>query len=64
MKFEIDEEQLKKIQEWKNTLKVEYTGAIGGRFTYEFTPTGIGTAITVKDCVTDQSLDVSDYDNW
>ena len=40
------------------------TGAIGGRFTFEFTPTGIGMAIKIKDKITKQDLDLTDYESW
>jgi len=36
----------------------------GGRFTIRFTPTGIGTAVRVSDCVGDHELDLSDYSDW
>ena len=39
-------------------------GAIGGRFTYEFTPTGIGTAIRVRCACDDWEIDLTDYDMW
>ncbi len=50
--FPISEEEDKKINEWieKQMEKVPgIGGASGGRFTYQFTPTGLGTAGTVID---------------
>lgn len=41
-----------------------YLGAVGGVFTYTFTPTGIGTVIRVVCSYTKAELDVSDYDSW
>lgn len=41
-----------------------YTGAIGGRFTFMFTPNSIGIGVRVKDAVTERELDLSEYDNW
>lgn len=47
--FEISEDERLAIQEWKVKHVAEkhkgngYAGAIGGRFTYHFTPTSIGT---------------------
>lgn len=38
-----------------------YCGAIGGQFTYEFTPTSIGVIIVVKDAITDEKIDLTDY---
>jgi hypothetical protein len=39
----------------------ENQGAIGGRLTYCFTPTSLGT-ITKVQCACGQSVDVTDYD--
>lgn len=50
--FPISEEEDKKINEWieKQMEKVPgIGGASGGRFTYQFTPTGLGTAGTIID---------------
>lgn len=38
-------------------------GAIGGRLTFSFTPTGLGPIITVK-CACGEEKDVSNYDMW
>lgn len=54
--FPISEKEEKKINEWIKTLPEAYTGAIGGRFTYEFYPTGLGTAGTIEDGVTGQKF--------
>lgn len=46
--FDITEEEHKAIYEWMEQFRGRNYGAIGGGFTYEFTPTGIGTIGTVK----------------
>ncbi len=58
--FILNVEQIKKLNDWSETLPDVYTGAVGGRFTYSFTPTSIGTFITVTDCITKKELDLSD----
>ena len=45
--FPITPEQDVKIKEWKKKYEGQHFGAIGGAFTYSFTPTGIGTFATV-----------------
>ena len=45
--FPITPEQNAKIKEWKKKYEGQHFGAIGGAFTYSFTPTGIGTFATV-----------------
>ena len=50
--FPISEEEDKNIKEWKKNQQKKSPGiggAAGGRFTYEFTPTGLGTAGTIID---------------
>lgn len=39
------------------------SGAIGGRLTYSFTPTGIGVAVTIH-CACGKEANVTDYDSW
>lgn len=52
--FDITEDEQKAIDEWveKHTQEKHngntYSGAIGGRYTYEFTPTSIGTIGIIK----------------
>jgi hypothetical protein len=41
-----------------------YTGAIGGGETYEFTPTSLGPIVKVRYSLTDNTIDVTDYDMW
>jgi len=41
-----------------------YTGPIGGGLTYSFTNTSIGVVITVKESITGETLDISDYESW
>lgn len=37
---------------------------IGGKFTYIFTPTGIGTAIIVRCNACGEEKDITDVDSW
>jgi hypothetical protein len=41
-----------------------YYGCSGGAYTYEFTPTSIGIVVVIRNCITNDSLDLTDYDNW
>lgn len=65
--FVLTAEQHKKYDEWrieKNKTKGEvYVGAIGGAYTFCFTPTGLGDMIEVK-CADGTKLDLTDYDLW
>lgn len=64
--FIIEESQNIRIREFKNECLSDkaYEGAIGGRFTYCFTPTSLGTVIKVKDYISKREIDVSDYNSW
>ncbi len=62
--FSLDKAQAAKMTEWANKHKKVYTGAIGGRYTYSFTPTSIGLVVKVKDAITGEEIDLTDYDMW
>lgn len=64
MKFELSEEEQEKLAAWRSTHEEVYTGAIGGRYTYSFTPTSLGEVILVTDNVTGEELNLTDYESW
>lgn len=57
--FELTEGQVQKFNQWRATKPEIYVGAIGGAYTFEFTPTGIGMVVTVK-CADGTELDLTD----
>lgn len=54
---------LKWMKVHKKMCKQKDVGAIGGRYSFEFTPTSIGMAIAVK-CTCGEKENVTDYDCW
>jgi hypothetical protein len=64
MNFTLTSDQIKKLEEWMDTLPVVPTGSIGGRFTYRFTPHSIGLGVSVYDEATKEELDLTDYESW
>ena len=64
--FTIPANLMKKFEEWKESLpKKGYDDAtIGGRFTFEFTPTGVGTEIWIIDQATDMAIHLTEDENW
>lgn len=38
-------------------------GAIGGQYTYSFTPTSLGTAVSMR-CACGKEENVTEYDSW
>jgi hypothetical protein len=61
--FTLSEEQNKKVQDFINK-NTKYSGAIGGQFTWSFTPTSIGMIIKITDNLSGEVLDVTNYDEW
>lgn len=65
--FEIEPEELAKAQGFVSAHRElhahESEGAIGGRFTWSFTPTSIGTIVVIR-CACGESLDVTNYGDW
>ena len=57
--FELSETQIKKFEEWRKSKSEIYVGAIGGAYTFEFTPTGIGMLVKVK-CADDTEIDLTE----
>lgn len=66
MVFDLNEKEEQSIKEWiiKQKEKKDKSTTIGGRFSYIFTPTGIGIGITIKDNLLYETFDATDYDCW
>lgn len=63
--IEFSEAQQKKLQEFiDETNNGEYTGAIGGRYTYTITYTSLGAVVRCKDAVTKTEVDLTEYEYW
>jgi hypothetical protein len=60
----LNQSQLQKLADWKSSHVNVGTGAIGGRYTYCYTPTSIGTILIVKDNVTNTQIDLTEYEEW
>jgi len=67
--FDLDKKELKKFHKWDaehektcEILNSSTNAAIGGRITYCFTPTSLGTVIKVT-CACGESHDCTEY-NW
>jgi hypothetical protein len=64
-KFGLSQNEYYKLIEWLKTKDLsKYTGAIGGRFTYSFTPTSLGIVIKAMDNLENNEIDLTDYDVW
>ena len=65
--FEIPDEEVKEFGKWKKehdkVCLSKDVGAIGGRFTYSFTSTGLGDIIKIK-CACGEELDLTHSERW
>ena len=70
--FDLTKEQLEKAEDFRKhhgcTLDDDgygdkNVGAIGGRMTYHFTPTGLGV-ITAISCACGDERDLTEFENW
>jgi hypothetical protein len=78
--FQISEKDWERIRAWQQEIDAKvkeqqkgtsdehrdmaYYGAIGGAYTYSFTPTGMGTVVKVTNVLTGDVLDITDYEDW
>ena len=77
MKFELSGKEMEEFCKWrqKHDKKCKLSpqnnrgslsnpcGAIGGRFTYKFTPTGLGICVAVE-CACGGKADLTDCSDW
>ena len=63
--FKLTAEQQDETKEWVSGhgCPIDYEGAIGGKFTYNFTPTGLGVVEKVT-CSCGSVIDLTLYDKW
>lgn len=62
--FELTLDQTAVVRAWMDSRPDAPGGAIGGRFTFMFCETSIGTIEKVRDDVDGSELDVTEYDTW
>ena len=65
-KFELDESEIKKFEKWKKKMKKKDDSipSAGERWTFMFTPTGVGTVVYAMDELTGEKIDITDWDNF
>lgn len=44
--------------------KEKYAGAIGGQFEWAFTPTSLGLILVVRDVMSKEEINITDYASW
>lgn len=63
MKFELSPAEIEQYNEWHHHGCDAEAGAIGGRISFEFTPTGLGMITEVK-CLCGKTLNLTDFEAW
>lgn len=63
--FVLDDSEMKQVYEWSynHNCTVTDVGAIGGRLTYQFTPTGLGDIQEVI-CACGEELNLTNFEDW
>lgn len=67
MKFALTKDQSTAARKWivkREKVSPSFKTATGGRFTYEFTPTSVGTVVVIRDAHNRAKINLSDYKNW
>lgn len=64
MIFQLDTTQQNKLNKWFKIKDLTKCGTISDRFTYCFTPTSLGTIVTVQDQLDKTEIDLTDYEEW
>lgn len=62
MKFELNKDQKKKLEEWQQKIKKKHGEY--GLYEYTFIPFGIGTGVKVYSDLEKKSLDLSEPEKW
>lgn len=60
--FTLDENQVKKLEEWQSHIKAIYGSY--GNYEYTFSSGGIGQNVVVYSELADTELDLTDVDSW
>ncbi len=66
MRFVLEDKELKNAMTWMSEQVARKPGhaSDGGRFSYEFTPTGLGMCVVIIDGLTKERKNVTDFSNW
>jgi hypothetical protein len=62
-KFELNQEQMVKFDNWRKKKGRVDVGTIGGGYTFCFTPTSLGVIVNVK-CADNTELSLTDTSKW
>jgi hypothetical protein len=52
------------VEEFFAATEKEYTGVIGGQYSYTFTPTSMGMMLEILDGISGRKINVTDFNSW
>lgn len=61
--FQFIKEQDAKVAELQKTL-IPYYGASGGAYSYIFTPTSLGLCVSIRNNLTKEEKNLTDFSDW
>jgi len=64
MEFVLTKEEQEKANAFHKKCRKKYAGAIGGAFTYSFTPTSMGVIASVECGFCKEKLVLTDFNDW
>jgi len=63
--FELNDVEISNVKKFMRMHEeCDTSAAIGGRFTYKFIPTSIGTIVIIKCNICKRKNDITDYSCW
>lgn len=69
--FQLTKQEVQRLKEWDELHIITHHGGkdpdntpIGGRLTFEFTPTSLGVIVQVRCACKQDTCDLTDYDAW
>ena len=64
--FELEKTQIQKFEKWKNKQEKKHQSrtTLGERWTFCFTPTGLGIVVSVIDNATKETLELTNWSNF
>lgn len=65
--FEMTDVESDKVDVWMREQRIKKpdpASSIGGRFSFTFIPTAVGTVVKVHDVVLDEEFDATEYVGW
>ena len=65
LNFILTDKEVSKLEKFYNDHQdCPFTSAIGGKYTFIITPTGIGQCIVIKCNSCNEEVDITDFESW